>query len=147
MENTKRIESKKSSFETRVRTAVVEKLHLTKVITPVGATIYTRKRVDGKVKMVAESIYSYDASVQNTNSPYSGVVVHASTEQDAMKKLNERLYEMALVHDIDLYDKVNSELEARDIKKKKRGMTEKMSSPVEDKESATSVESATTDAA
>lgn len=98
-ENVVKAEGKKtpkSSFDTRVKTAVVEALHLTKVVKPVCEKhTVRRKNESGKREMREEIRYTFEAYVLDDNSPYSGMKSSAYSEQDAFNKLNDALFDKA----------------------------------------------------
>ena len=104
----------KSSFDTRVKTAVIEALHLTKVVRPVCLTrVVRRKNEFGKREMKVETYYTFEAYVLDENSPYSGTTAPSYSEQDAMNKLNDVLFIKAKTIDELLYRQTIDKLNAK----------------------------------
>lgn len=116
VEGTAKSEKKahKSSFDTRVKTAVIEALHLTKVVRPVCLTrVVRRKNEFGKREMKVETYYTFEAYVLDENSPYSGTTAPSYSEQDAMNKLNDVLFIKAKTIDELLYRQTIDKLNAK----------------------------------
>lgn len=104
----------KSSFDTRVKTAVIEALHLTKVVRPVRLTrVVRRKNEFGKREMKVETYYTFEAYVLDENTPYSGTTAPSYSEQDAMNKLNDVLFIKAKTIDELLYRQTIDKLSAK----------------------------------
>ena len=109
----------KSSFETRMRTQVIESLHLTKKIIPVASTRMVCKMINRKREMVEMTVFTFDARVEDVEekSIYHGIVVHSYSEQDAINKLNDAIFAKARDFDTNTYKDIYDDFLAKELKK------------------------------
>ena len=116
MENKNGNKGRKSSLDTRIRTEFLSELHLSKLIRSVRSftTTYTRR---GGNKVDVKEFYYFQASITDTDSPYSGLSVDSNTEKDAINKLNDLVFEKAKILDELLYRQTEEKILNKNIKK------------------------------
>lgn len=116
VENVATVETEQESsvWDTRARfrlkTNVLEELHLSKKIEVIPSVVKTYKRNKGYVE---NTVYYYKASVINEDSPYNGMIAFSNSENDAINKLNDLLYEKAQIVDVLLVREVQKCMEKK----------------------------------
>ena len=94
----------------RLKTNVLEELHLSKKIEVVSSVEEKYVRNKGKVE---NTVFYYKASVINEETPYCDMFAFSNSENDAINKLNDLLYERAQVVDVLLVREVKKCMEKK----------------------------------